>query len=554
MGICLVVGAQLCAATAMASAPAYWRNTGYTAVNEDKDLVRALQRFAENFGVTLEISGKLMGQVNEQSSAQNAVAYLDRLGLTHGFSWFVFNNILYVSVVQENNTARIKVSQDAIGEVKSAVKGLGLLEEKFGWGEIPANGLVLVSGPKKYIELVRQVIRESFEGKGRERRVMLFPLRYAWADDRRIKLRDREVVIPGVASVLRKISGAGPMLGDIGNMAPSVSKGASAGGTLVGGGLDNSAADAASAAGGGGGTRVEADVSSNSILIYDEARRRGEYAALIARLDVMKKMIETQLLIVDVERKALDDLQERWRNPSYLAKIAQQSVATETLTPSEYRKFFLELRDLEKKGLANILSSPSLTSMSEQPAVIDITEGVVGDSGGVSTSGGAPVGGLGTSSAGTSGKKVGTYMYYNARAIEGKKQLGSRMDEPDVIAISIEVIDDQIDHTANDIGPHQRNTQLNTRVFIRDGYALLLGGHHLRVSEPRSQKIRERLVFLTPSVTQFTQRVVGEDLLPQDGYFPFVPPKSDLPMKKTNPQSEGGNEMPRRSIGIRKGP
>ena len=106
-------------------------------------------------------------------------------------------------------TLPVKVSQDAIAELKPAVKGLGLFEEKFGWGEIPAAGLILVSGPPKYITLVKQAIREGFQGGRGQNTLMVFPLRHAWVDDRRVKLRDREVIIPGVASLAKKLLGGG---------------------------------------------------------------------------------------------------------------------------------------------------------------------------------------------------------------------------------------------------------------------------------------------------------------------------------------------------------
>lgn len=499
-----------------ATPPAYWKTAGYTAVNEDKDINKVLQRFAQNFGVDLEISGELSGQVNEQSSAKNALAYLDRLGLSHGFSWFVFNNVLYVSPMRDNRTARVKVSPDAIAELKQAVKGLGLFEDKFGWGEIPAAGLVLVSGPQKYIELVRQSIRENAQGKVGDLTLMVFALRHAWVDDRRVKLRDREMIIPGVATLARKLLGGAGQLPSESQAIGKDSSGGGAGGmsSLLGGSnttnLFDPKLDASITSPSQGRVRIEADISSNSLLVYDEAKRRREYMQLLARIDVPRKIVETQLLIIDIERRALAELQERWRHH---ARLNQRN--TEILSPAQYRKFFLELRELEKSNHANILSSPSLLSLSGQPAVLDISESLSG-AGSVTAAGGGT--NIATAGSTPARGQVGTHLYFSARVQEGRHR--EEIKEPDFIALNLEIADDQIDHSARDISPHYRRTLLNTQVVVQEGHSLLLGGHHIRVSDPHSANIRERLVLLTPSVTQFRQAISVDDLLPQHSVAP----------------------------------
>ena len=548
----------LCFQNAHATPPDYWRSTGYTAVNEDKDINKALQRFAQNFGVDLELSNEFSCQLNEQSSAKSAIDYLNRAGLSCGFSWFVFNNVLYVSPVKENRTARIKISPDAIAEAKPAVKGLGLLEEKFGWGEIPTTGIVLVSGPQKYIELVRQAIRANIQGKQGEQTLMVFPLRHAWVDDRRIKLRDREVIVPGVASIVRKLFGG----------TGSPFEGMVTAGGLPGSSSFSNAATVPSLMGALGGTsgsnsesmpantraRVEADISTNTLLIFDEPKRRKEYIELLARIDVPKKMIETQLVVIDIERRALEQLRQRWRqqlenDAVQLASNQSAQQATEVLTPTQYRKFFLELRELERTRQANILSSPSLLSVNAQPAVLDITESMRDPSANeaISTTTGARTnviaGGMagmiagnnksdgGSPTAKGNDRNTGTYLYLSARVLEGRYREREKVKEPDVVALNLEIADDQVDHSSHVFSPHHRRTLLNTQMMVQEGYSLLLGGHHIRVSEPRSQKIRERLLLLTPSIATFTQKIVKDELAPPESFFntPVRPPPAKYP-------------------------
>ncbi|MEI8632320.1 hypothetical protein P4S72_10605 [Vibrio sp. PP-XX7] len=32
---------------------------------------------------------------------------------------------------------------------------IGLLDKRFGWGELPDEGVVIVSGPKRYVEFMK---------------------------------------------------------------------------------------------------------------------------------------------------------------------------------------------------------------------------------------------------------------------------------------------------------------------------------------------------------------------------------------------------------------
>lgn len=272
-----------------------------------------------------------------------------------------------------------------------------------------------------------------------------------------------------------------------------------------------------------GRVRIEADIATNSLVVYDEIKRRKDYVQLVARLDMPKRQIETQLLIVDIERHALEKLRQEWQQRASRTASNNQTNA-EILTPSQYRHFFLALKELEKTRQANILSSPSVLSLSSQPAVLDISESISGSSSavGAGAGGGTNVTTAGSGALGGAGR-TGTVLFFNARLLEGRRH--EEKKEPDFVALNVEINDDQIDHTARDTGPHHRHTLLNTQVTIQEGYSLLLGGHHIRVSEPRGPKIRERLLLLTPSLSDFKHRISEADLAAEDGWL--VPTQSN---------------------------
>lgn len=120
------------------------------------------------------------------------------------FQWFVYNDTLYVSPSSEHTSARIEVSSDAVDDLQTALTDVGLLDKRFGWGVLPNEGVVLVRGPAKYVELVRDYSKKvEAPEKGDKQDIIVFPLKYASAADRTIRYRDQQLVVAGVASILQ---------------------------------------------------------------------------------------------------------------------------------------------------------------------------------------------------------------------------------------------------------------------------------------------------------------------------------------------------------------
>lgn len=68
----------------------------------------------------------------------------------------MYNNTLYISTLDQQQSSRLEVSSQTVADLKQALTDIGLLDNRFGWGELPEDGVVLVSGPKRYIEQIRQ--------------------------------------------------------------------------------------------------------------------------------------------------------------------------------------------------------------------------------------------------------------------------------------------------------------------------------------------------------------------------------------------------------------
>ena len=129
---------------ATAAVPDEWKKTPYAHEASNQSLRDFLRDFAHAAGLQLQIDGSLSGVVNGRLRAETLSGLLERLALEHRFQWFVYNNTLYISALDQQGSARLEVADNTIADLKTALSQIGLLDERFGWGELPEIGVVLV--------------------------------------------------------------------------------------------------------------------------------------------------------------------------------------------------------------------------------------------------------------------------------------------------------------------------------------------------------------------------------------------------------------------------
>lgn len=373
---------------AMAAIPPEWKNTAYAYEAEHKPVRDVLEDFAHTFGTQLQIEGLLEGIVNGKIRANTPQSLLDRLSVEHRFQWYLYNNTLYVSALDQQESARLEVSSETIADLKQALTDIGLLDSRFGWGELHEDGVVLVSGPRRYIEQIKQFSRQR-RSVDEKQTVLSFPLKFANAADRQVDYRGEKLTIPGVTSIVRGLleprtnpaSSAmgqrpasqpapllpnaprlshpllGQMLGTNSNIMP----------------LDSGAPLTPRAPTPVSRIRVEADIRNNAVLIYDLPERQAMYRELINQLDVARKLVEIDTIILDIERTQLREFGVNWGfQNSRFGGGAQMAPGTSQQLSIEYRdRFYADIRALEAKGLATMVSNPSVLTLENQPAVID---------------------------------------------------------------------------------------------------------------------------------------------------------------------------------------
>ncbi|AMG56661.1 type III secretion system outer membrane ring subunit SctC [Pantoea vagans] len=464
-----------------AQIPSDWKEQSYAYSADHTPLSTVLQDFANGHGVDLQLGNVEDTEVDGKIRADNASVFLDRLALEHQFQWFVYNNTLYVSPQAEQSSERLEISPDAAPDIKQALNGIGLLDPRFGWGELPDDGVVLVTGPPQYLELVKR-FSEQREKKEDRRKVMIFPLKYASVADRTIHYRDQTLVIPGVATMLNEL-----MNGK--RAAPNSASGIE--GTL--GVPDSNAmmqntqsllARLSSHTNGtsrpsdrdGGGVsiddlsgRISADVRNNALLIRDDDKRRDEYAQLIAKIDVPQNLVEIDAVILDIDRTALNRLEANWQ-----ATLGGVTGGTSlmsgsgTLFVSDFKRFFADIQALEGEGTASIVANPSVLTLENQPAVIDFSQTAYITATGERVADIQPV-------------TAGTSLQVTPRAVGGNGH--------NSIQLMIDIEDGHVETNSDGQATGVKRGTVSTQALISENRALVLGGFHVEESGDRNQRI-----------------------------------------------------------------
>lgn len=353
-----------------------WRPGNVSYVAEGKDIKDVLRDFAAIQGMPAVIAPDLTGTVSAKFDLPPQ-KLLDQLAASFGFVWYFDGQVLDIELPSAMRTGIIQLNHTTTTQLRAMLKKMGVADAQFPIVYDEAAATAIVNGPPRYVDLVTQLAARLDSNAARHTigtQVRIFPLQYAWADDRNEQIDGKTVTIPGVATLLNQIyhanSGSGstsashspaspssdglqkmlPLSDVMGNTSnvgstynvPPLPPGLSS--TLANGGTNlkpspevmQAGAAATSIGGGpamlsglnsvaGGGSIayipgdnqafpvIQADPRTNSILIRDLSDRVASYGSLIEQLDVKPRLIEIDASIIEIDSDALEQLGVDWR-------------------------------------------------------------------------------------------------------------------------------------------------------------------------------------------------------------------------------------------------
>ncbi len=389
------------------AAPVPWQEATFSYFAEKQELHKVLESFAQTFGLELQATVAVLAKkdlVTGRLTSASPSDFLNQLSSSYGLQWFYYGGTLYVSRNFETATRSVAASGISLQNFRKALTDLGVVEPKFGWGEVPDRGVAMVSGPPAYVDLVAWAVA-TLPLPQQDQQFKVFKLKYATVNDRVISYRDQQITTPGVAAILRNLispeasrSGlnnptlaavAAPLRGMTPTPAPdSGPTGAETPATYrsipENQRLQQGAADASRPV-------IQADSRLNALIIKDTPQRMVIYEELIALLDVPSKLVEIEAVIVDVNSSRVSELGIDWGaragnvvgsfgQPSLLPDsmtsivAAGQGVSPTTVIPNAGSYLMARIKLLEGDGDARIVSRPSVLTIDNLGALLDLSD------------------------------------------------------------------------------------------------------------------------------------------------------------------------------------
>ncbi len=476
----VVVCLGLWASVAEAGTPP-WPSSTYSYYADGAQLESVLAEFASGFNLSLSIQPEVKGTVSGRFTAATPSEFLSRLGGIYGFVWYTHAGVLHVSRASDMVTRSLQIPGGGLAHVRTTLTELGIVDPRFGWGELPDHGILLVSGPTSYVNLIQESLRQLSSGGSSLRQVRVFRLVHASAEDRSITYRDQSILQPGLASVLRSMLSGGGVDSIVGDRTGE-RRTALPAAPVLGASAPASAASAASpaarprAAGRGSGPTIQADPRLNAILVSDTPEMMPMYERLIAELDVPSALIEIEAMIIDINTDRAREMGINWSfnsggfsasfNGSTL-QIGNNGVGAGSLPMDAGTKLLAQIRLLESSGDARIQSRPSVLTTDNIGAILDLSETFYIRVLGERTATVAPV-------------TAGTTLKVTPRLMGG---------ENPSIQLTVDIEDGQIQDRKIDSLPTVRRSTVSTQAVVRQSDTLMIAGYSSDQNILNEQKV-----------------------------------------------------------------
>jgi type III secretion protein C len=424
---CLAVLAGLAAVPALAAPIPIEGGAPLSLTAREQPIQAFLQDFFGRLDLPVDVSPNVHGQVSGSFSGPPQKILRD-ISRSFGLLTYYDGVVVHVYAASEISTHAFTVTPALAERVRRSVMDARLADARNTLRTTPDGSLIAVGTPR-FVEQVQDLYRvaQAASLAAAPLGFKVFYLRYAWAQDVTVEFGGRQVVVPGVASILRSL---------VTNRAPAAPMETAARTTvpkLRGSGLardaapnprlgtlgapdaaapDNGVAQALAAAyaagpnalpavdGGGapaaatvdpGQVRIEVDQRLNAVIVRDAPERMAQYQALVDALDVEPQSLEIEATIVDIDTTKARQLGINWRfngNGSNSVLFGNGTSSDRLLEPNaditplgrggfvsavlgDAGKFIARINALQSDGAARVVSSPQVVTLSNVEAVFD---------------------------------------------------------------------------------------------------------------------------------------------------------------------------------------
>jgi type III secretion protein C len=501
-----------------------WKDAAFEYVANGKSLKDMLREFGAAQGYVVVVAKDVDGIVNGKFNLKPA-SLMDLLAASYGFIWHVEGKSIFISPANDLISDIISLTESEKNELEQALTRLNIAAARFPISFDASANTAAISGPSRYVDLVLKISRSivgkrlhAADGlldtevpiKGAE--VRIFPLRFAWAADRRFKVGNTDQNIAGVATVLQDLYRNDVPVnygsaGVIPNKRTNTSFQRFRSTDDQGAGLFNDnknelnlrdsrgefsesrSANTGRLSQGLGVPKFRADSRMNAVIVRDFPDRMATHEATINAMDVKPGMVEIEARIIEVNSEEAESLGIDWRfrnknidlqfgrdslpvlswgtaladtAPSvgpngYINSTPSSGGVLTTVLGDSGRFLISRVKALAEDGRANLLSSPKILTLDNVEAVMDDLNTFF-----VRVSGNLDVGLFDVS--------VGTSLHVTPLIINGD-------GEDQKIKLVVRIEDGSLSAQQIDQIPIVRRSTIVTQSIIPNGQSLLIAGY-----------------------------------------------------------------------------
>jgi type III secretion protein C len=467
------------------ASPVPWKEDSYTYYAQHTTLGKALADFARTFGIQIKGAEGLTEKLDGRFATTSPTDYLQRLSGLYGLSWYYYNGTLHINRSTTNITKPIVVGADSLLNVKRALTELGILQPRFGWGELPEQSLVLISGPPSYVSLIEKTMA-AIPTSSSGQQVMVFRLKYANVDDRIVTFNGKDMTTPGVATIIRQLvsgtfsggSGANQSIGSRSQLV-DIAKAVRAGTPATDEPVKETPptplpqTPPPSLQRTKSAPSITADARLNALIIKDTADTEPIYQQLVALLDNPTALVQIEAMIVDVDIGHVRDLGISWatrqgnvsagfgnvESTSGLAMNVGSGLNPASTILNAGNALISRINILEQKNNAQVISRPSILTSDNLPALITFNESYYVK---------------------VQGEKVANLQQVTAGMTLKVTPRVIQKNGYNHIYLAVDIEDGQIVPTSTTTAeglPGTRTSTINTQAVLTENESLLIGGY-----------------------------------------------------------------------------
>lgn len=337
-----------------------WKGHYFSLRARKISLAAVLQNLAENNNTQIIVDPSITGTFSGTIPLSSPVEILDKLTAQYNLVTYLDGSTLFV--YPSSRVAHNVITLNTL-PASSFIRYLRAREvpEKNSCEArtIPGANALDISGVPACISRITQ-LASMLDAEATRRRddavsLIVYPLKYATAEDDHYQYRDQTVVVPGIVSVLRDMSrGSSPAMNS------------------------SSPATSSSSAAMQGLPMFSADPRQNAVIVRDRSVNMAGYRKLISELDRQPQMIEISVTIIDVDAGDVSQLGIDWSATLSLGGGTISLNGPDSNVGGGFStvigntsNFMARLAALEKNSHAYILSQPSVVTLNNIQAVLD---------------------------------------------------------------------------------------------------------------------------------------------------------------------------------------